>query len=161
MNMIKRVSLMALLVVVASGSTVSQAQAQFYPRNDRYQRDDVRNELGNLLNDIKNQSDRFARELDRALDRSRLNNREREDRLNDLAKDLKDQAKRVRDRFNNRNLQRGDIQQLVDLGNRMDVAMRSTRQISNGDIRYEWAQLRNNLSQLSRNGYTYNRYYGR
>ncbi len=161
MNMMKRVSVIALLVTLTSGSLITQAQAQIFPRNDRDRRDDVRDNLEDTLNDIKDDADRFVRSLDRSLDRSRLDGSRREDNLNALAKELRDQAKRVRDRVKNRNLQRGDVQQLLDLGRRMDNAMRSTRRNLSSDARSDWARLRNDLSRLERNSSSNNRYYGR
>lgn len=162
MNMMKRVSVIALLVTVTSGSLITQAQAQIWgPRNDRDRRDDVRDDFGNLLDNIKDESNDFVRSLDRSLDRGRLDGSRREDNLNAIAKELRDQAKRVRDRFRSRNLQRSDVQRLVDLGRRMETAMRSTRGNLNGDARSDWARLRNDLNKLDRNGSGYNRYYGR
>lgn len=162
MNMMKRVSVIALLVTLTSGSLVTQAQAQWGgERNDRDRRDDVRrDDFEDTLNDIKDDADQFARSLDRSLDRSRLDGSRREDDLNAIAKELRDQAKRVRDRFRSRNLQRGDVQRLLDLGRRMDSAMRSTRQNLSGDARRDWAALRNDLSRLERNNRT-DRYYRR
>lgn len=159
MNMMKRVSVIALLVTLTSGSLMTQAQAQIF-RNDRDRTDDVRDDFEDTLNDIKNDADRFVRSLDRSLDRSRLDGGRREDNLNAIAKELRDQAKRVRDRFRSRNLQRGDVQRLLDLGRRMDNAMRSTRRNLSGDVRRDWATLRNNLSRLERNNRT-DRYYRR
>lgn len=161
MNMMKRVSVIALLVTLTSGSLVTQAQAQWGgQRNDRERRDDVRNDFEDTLNDIRDDADQFVRSLDRSLDRSRLDGGRREDQLNAIAKELRDQAKRVRDRYRSRNLQRGDVQRLLDLGRRMDSAMRSTRRNLSGDVRRDWAALRNALSRLERNNSS-DRYYRR
>jgi hypothetical protein len=161
MNMMKRVSVIALLVTLTSGSLVTQAQAQWGgQRNDRDRRDDVRDDFEDTLNDIKDDADQFVRSLDRTLDRSPIDGSRREDNLNAIAKELRDQAKRVRDRFRSRNLQRGDVQRLLDLGRRMDTAMRSTRRNLSGDVRRDWSALRNALSRLERNNRT-DRYYRR
>lgn len=150
MNMMKRVGVIALLVTLTGGSLITEAQAQIF-RNDRDRRDDVRDDFEDTLRDIKDDADRFVRSLDRSLDRSRLDGGRREDNLNAIAKELRDQAKRVRDRVKDRNLQRGDVQRLLDLGRRMDNAMRNTRRNLSGDARSDWARLRNSLSRLERN----------
>ena len=159
MNMMKRVGVIALLVTLTGGSLITEAQAQIF-RNDRDRRDDVRDDFEDTLNDIKDDADQFVRSLDRALDRGPLDGSRREDNLNAIAKDLRDQAKRTRDRFRDRNLQRGDVQRLLDLGRRMDNAMRNTRRNLSGDVRRDWQALRNDLSRLERNNRT-DRYYRR
>ncbi|HAJ61287.1 MAG TPA: hypothetical protein DCP31_20180 [Cyanobacteria bacterium UBA8543] len=157
MNMMKRVSVIALLVTLTSGSLITQAQAQFFPRDDRDRRDDVRDDLEDTLRDIKDDADRFVRSLDRSLDRSRIDGSRREDDLNGIAKELRDQAKRARDRVKSRNLQRGDIQRLLDLGRRMQTAMRNTRRNLSNDARSDWRELSNSLSRLERNNSSFRR----
>jgi hypothetical protein len=152
MKMIKRVILTTLLLTFA-GNCMS-AQAQRYP-NDRLQPGQLRQDFDDLLSRIQRESSSFSSSLDTALDDSRLNNTNREDNANQLAKDIRDNATLIRDRFRNRQVIRDDVQTLLTKARRMDTLMQrfprsSDRdgQRSLRDAQRDWTDLRTDLIQL-------------
>jgi hypothetical protein len=150
MNMMKRVTLIALLTLVAGAGTLSPAQAQFSgQRNNRQDRvDDLRDRIQDYLNRVDRESDLFARSLDRDLDDSRLNNGNREDNLNQLAKDIRQYARNAKNNFDRRQSARSDVQRLLDATDRMDTFMRRTRINFSRTTLDNWNALRNDMQKL-------------
>ncbi|MGI8787692.1 MAG: hypothetical protein ACR2HG_08035 [Pyrinomonadaceae bacterium] len=125
------------------------ASAQY--RNDRNNRN-----LQSTIKDLKNRSKDFERRLDRELDRSRYDGRNREDRLNQLAKDFKDAAKNLDDSYDNRrdyNRSSDEAQRVLQLGNQLDRALQRAR--LNGNLQNDWSGIRQDLNMLA-NAYSYN-----
>ena len=151
MNTMKRVTLIALLTLVASAGTLAPAQAQvFNQRNDRYNNrvDDLRDRVQDYLNRVDREADLFARALDRDLDDSRLNNGNREDNLNQLARDIRQYARNARNNFDRRQPVRSDVQRLLDATDRMDNFMRRTRVNFSRTTLDNWSALRNDMQKL-------------
>ena len=154
MKMIKRVILTTLLLAFA-GNCMS-AQAQLRPRpNDRLQPGQFRQNFDELLSRIQRESSTFSRSLDAALDQSRLDNTNREDNINQLARDIRDNATLIRDRFRSRQVIRDDVQTLLTKARRMDTLMqrfprRSDRdgQSRLRDAQRDWTELRTDLIEL-------------
>lgn len=151
MNTMKRVTVIALLTLVASAGALAPAQAQFLSQrnNNRYDRvDDLRDRVQDYLNRVDRESDLFARSLDRDLDDSRLNNGNREDNLNQLAKDIRQYARNAKNNFDRRQSARSDVQQLLDATDRMDTFMRRTRLNLSRTTLDNWSALRNDMQKL-------------
>lgn len=143
-------------------------------RDDDYNRDDNYNRNGNYGNrnggyygsDIRSSVQRvkslsrdFQRHLDSALDDSRYNGRNSEDRINDVAKDFREAASRLEDRFgdgrNSRNSYDGsnEARELLQLGTQIDRFMSRNRFESR--VESEWDEISRHLSVIG-NAYGYN-----
>ncbi|MBD0302123.1 MAG: hypothetical protein ICV85_08045 [Tolypothrix sp. T3-bin4] len=152
--MIKRVILTTLLLAFA-GNCMS-AQAQLRPRpNDRLQPGQLRQNFDELLSRIQRESSTFSRSLDAALDQSRLDNTNREDNINQLARDIRDNATLIRDRFRSRQVIRDDVQTLLTKARRMDTLMQRFPRSSDRDgqrrlrdAQRDWTELRTDLIEL-------------
>lgn len=140
------------------------ASAQW--RNDRNDDDNYRSggyyggydnrALQSTVRNLKNRSKQFAREFDRQLDRSRYDGSNREDRLNQLAKDFANAAGRFDDRFNGGrdiNRSQNEAQRVLDLGSQLDRALSRARLSYNLDGK--WNQIRQDLRVVA-NAYNYN-----
>lgn len=129
-----------------------------YNRNDDYNRNNgnYNRNLQSTIKNLKNRSNQFERQIDRALDNSRYNEKNREDRLNKLAKDFADAADDLDDRYDNRgnyNTSQNEVQRVLTLGSQID------RQISrarlNNNVQNDWNKIRQDLQVLA-SAYNYN-----
>jgi hypothetical protein len=113
---------------------------------NRYQRERVRNSA-RRLSDLSRQ---FERDLDRALDRSPIDGTNREDRINDRAREFRFAADDLRNRLGDaRNLYRSTsaARELLQLGARIDRVMSRVRM--NSRALSDWAQIRQELRVIS------------
>lgn len=118
-------------------------------RNDDYYRYD-RERLRSSARRIDDLSRQFERDLDRALDRSRINGTNREDRINDIARDFRNAASDFRDRLGDaRNLRRSEreARDMLQLGSRIDRLMYRFQFDSRTSS--EWSQIRQELRFIS------------
>ncbi|MDQ3180271.1 MAG: hypothetical protein M3Q33_07100 [Acidobacteriota bacterium] len=140
------------------------ASAQW--RNDRNDDDNYRNggynggynnrALQSTVRDLKNRSKQFARQFDRELDRSRYDGSDREDRLNDIAKNFAKAADDLEDEFDGgRDLNRSydEARRVLDLGSQLERAFNRARLSSN--LSGSWNQIRQDLRVVA-NAYNYN-----
>jgi hypothetical protein len=114
--------------------------------NNRYQRERLRNSA-RRLSDLSRQ---FERDLDRALDRSPINGTNREDRINDRAREFRNAADDLRDRLGDaRNLYRSTsaARELLQQGARIDRVLSRVRM--NSRAFSDWAQIRQELRVIS------------
>lgn len=113
---------------------------------NRYQRERLRNSA-RRLSDLSRQ---FERDLDRALDRSPINGTNREDRINERAREFRFAADDLKDRLGDaRNLYRSTsaAREVLQLGARIDRIMSRTRM--NSRAFSDWAQIRQELRVIS------------
>ncbi len=123
-----------------------------YNRNGRYNRN-----IESTVRNLKNNSRQFEKRLDRELDNSRYNGRNREDRINQLARDFADAAKRLDDRYDDRrdyNNSYDEAQRVLQLGNQLDQAIYRSR--LNGNVQNDWYRIQQDLNALA-DAYDYNR----
>lgn len=165
MNRIKNiVGIFAFSLLVLSLPIVASAQYRNdrndddgYYRNDDYNRNGRNNRnLQSTIRNLKNRSKQFERRIDRELDRSRYDDRNREDRINQLAGDFADAAKRLDDEYDNQrdyNNSYDEAQRVLQLGNQLDRAISRAR--LNGNVQNDWYQIRQDLNVLA-NAYNYN-----
>lgn len=137
------------------------ASAQWGGRDRDRNRDDRDNgyynssQLRNTVRRLKSDSRDFVKFIDRDLDRSRYDGRNREDNVNQLAKDFRDAASRLESRFGNgRNLRdsEDEARDVLRLGNQLDRAMRRLRLSPN--VENYWRNIDRQLEDISR---AYNR----
>ncbi len=164
-------SLLILAIpTIASAQFGNNRNDDDYYRNDRNSRndDDYDNNgnngyyggynnraLQSTIRSLKNDSRQFARQLDDALDRSRINGSDREDRLNELAKDFAKAADRLDSRFDNgRDLNRSqnEARRVLELGSQVERALSRTRLNYNGGY---WDRINQELRQVA-DAYNYN-----
>lgn len=143
-------------IFIISGTV---AEAQWRDRdNDR--REDRRYErwgntnkraIENLIRRVENRTDNFVRQFDRALDNSRVDGTRREDRLNDLARELEratNQLRREFDRSDSLRENRDEVERCISIASRIDRAI-SRGRIGNG-VQNNWRNLRSELNALAR-----------
>jgi predicted RNase H-like nuclease (RuvC/YqgF family) len=130
-------------------------------RNDRRNDDYNRNGRGNrnlqsTIKNLKNRSHQFEHRLDRELDNSRYDDRNREDRINQLAEDFANAAEHLDNEYDNRgdyNQSYDEAQHVLQLGNQLDRVISRAR--LNGNIQNDWNRIRQDLNVLA-NAYNYN-----
>ena len=126
-------------------------------RNDDYSRNNRNNRnLQSTIKNLKNRSNQFERRIDRELDRSRYDGRNREDRINQLARDFANAAENLDDRYDNRrdyNRSADEAQRVLQLGNQLDRVISRAR--LSGNVQSDWNRIRQDLSILA-NAYNYN-----
>lgn len=113
------------------------------------------NQLKSTVKRLKSDSRDFVKFVDRDLDSSRYDGRNREDNVNQLAKDFRDAASRLESRFGNgRNLRdsESEARAVLQIGNRLDRAMRRVRLSQN--VESYWRNIDSQLEEISR---AYNR----
>lgn len=141
---------MTLLALPATG--LAQGYGYGYGRGDR----DRGNRNGRYVRQSAERVDRLSGQLkgdmDGALDRSRLNGRDREDRINNLVNDFHSAAARFRDRFDDNNFGRAqnEANQMLSLGWQLDGII--NRRNLGGRVESKWAQIRSDL-QVIQNAY--------
>jgi hypothetical protein len=95
-------------------------------------------------------SDEFQRHLDSALDRSRYDDSQREDRINDVAKDFENATDNLKDRYDDgKNLNRssGEARRVLQLGSVLNAFM--VRNRLGGRAESEWARIRQDLTVVA------------
>src|SRR5918992_454686 len=86
-----KLSVFAVLLFLALNVAAQPREA----RGRLYTKADV----DRIIKRVETSSDKFKKEFDKSLDRSRLNNTNREDRLNQYAKDLEHATDELRSQF--------------------------------------------------------------
>lgn len=134
------------------------AQDDYYGRGRRDERRDWSHDRRSLIKSaerIDKLSGQLKGDLDDALDRSRLNGKNREDRVNELAHDFHSAAAQFKDKLDDgRNLDRAEeeARRVLDLGWQLD------RIISRNDfgekVESKWSSIRDGLRVIE-NAYGY------
>jgi very-short-patch-repair endonuclease len=128
------------------------ASAQWRNDDDNYGNGRNRNNrnLEATIKNLKNRSQQFERALNRELDRDRYNRNNRGDRIEDLAEDFKDAAKRLDNEYDGRNNyddSSDEANRVLQLGSQLDRALSRAR-LSNG-LQNQWNQIQYDLRTLS------------
>lgn len=150
----------AFALLILTLPTIASAQW----RNDR-DNDDYRNDRRNgnynrnlqaTIKNLKNRSNQFERRIDRELDNSRYDDRNREDRINQIARDFANAADDLDDAYDGRSDYQNssdEAQRVLQLGNQLDRALRRARLSSN--VQNDWNRISQDLSVLA-SAYNYN-----
>ena len=101
-----------------------------------------------LLRRVETRSDTFRTSLDRALDRSRFNNTNREDNINEFAKDFENATDELRRKFDGRTSVDADVSGVLVRAARIDDFMRRNLRRETVAQR-DWRNLRADLNLLS------------
>ena len=132
----------ALLIL----SAPTEAQRRRTPRQRGY----TKAQVNEIIRRVEERSDRFVKLFDRSLDRSRLDGTNREDRLNERARDLEtalDDLRREFDRKENYVETRPEVRRCLDIATNINVAVRNRR--LGGETERQWALLRAELNTLA------------
>ena len=132
--------LLVLLTTAAYAQRVNRQSESYYHLSDAQMR--------SLLNSIEMRTDRFSANIPRALDNSRLNTTNREDRVNDLVTNFEQATDQLTNKFNNKNLNRSDVEDLLQRAARIDRVMGRNR--FGATVETEWRSLRYDLDRLAR-----------
>jgi hypothetical protein len=132
--------LLVTVTVLGNPQQVSRQSPRDYRMSDAQMR--------NLLNSIEMKTDRFSADIPRALDNSSLDTTNREDRINDLVTNFEYATDQLTSKFNNRNLNRSDVEDVLQRALRIDRTMRR-RQFASA-VETEWRSLRYDLNGLAR-----------
>jgi hypothetical protein len=125
-KLLKAVIAMSAIVMVLMLADTGSAQMRREARGRRVNKAQVQA----IINRVENRVDNFVRNYDRSLDRSRLNNSNREDWLNQRARDLEtatDELSRSFNRRNNWNDSRDDVRRCLNIASDIDRNVRNYR----------------------------------
>ena len=126
-------------------------------RNDDYNRNNGYNRnLQSTVRNLKNRSNQFERRLDRELDRSRYDERNREDRINQIAENFANAAEALDKAYDNSrdyNNSQDEVHRVLQLGNQLNRVLSRAR--INGNLQNEWNRIQQDLNILA-NAYNYN-----
>ena len=136
---IAAVSLLIVITMVGYAQQVNRQSEAYYRLSDAQMR--------YLLNSIETRTDRFSANIPTALDNSRLNTTNREDRINDLVTNFEYATDQLTQKFNNRNLYRSDVKDLLQRATRIDRIMGRNRFAR--AVETEWRSLRYDLNRLA------------
>ena len=153
MNRLKNLfAVFAFSLIVLAVPTIASAQWRDRDRDDDYNRNGrYDRNLKSTIRNLKNRSKEFARRLDRELDRSRYNDRNREDRLNNLAEDFRRATARLEDEYDGRGDYRksqDEARRVIQLGQQLDNALNRSRLGYN--VQGDWNRIQQDLDTLAR-----------
>lgn len=107
-------------------------------------------EVERIIKRVEDRSDKFKSEFDKALDRSRLNNTNREDQLNQHARDLERATDELRREFDRRDAwieNKEEVRRCLSAASKISGALRNRRLGSK--VESTWAALRFELNTLA------------
>ncbi|MCB1022840.1 MAG: hypothetical protein KDB79_00520, partial [Acidobacteria bacterium] len=108
--------------------------------------------LNSTISSLKSKSRQFEDVLDRELDRGRIDGTNREDQLNDLAKNFKKAVEKLDDEYDDTrsyDRSRDEAQRVLALGSQLDRAISVSRLNRNSAVGSYWNAIENDLRVLS------------
>lgn len=145
----KLFNLFAVLSVVTAVlvfANVSNAQPRI-ARGKVY----TKNEVSQIIKNVETRVDKFKKDFDKSLDKSRLNGSDREDYLNDRAKDLEKATDELRREFDNRDLwieNKDEVRKCLKIAEDINVAMKNRKLGSTTEK--NWANVKFHLNTLAK-----------
>lgn len=151
-NLKMKTSMLRIVLAVAATSVALGLLAAGISAQPRAARGRIytKAEVESIINRVEDRSDKFKKEFDRALDRSRLNNSNREDQLNQYAKDLEKNTDELRHEFDRRDSwieNKDEVRKCLSSATRINVAMRNRR--LGPKVESTWSALRFELNTLA------------
>jgi hypothetical protein len=116
------------------------------PRRGGY----TKTEVDLIIKRVEERSDRFVKLFDKSLDRSRLNGTDREDRLNEYARNLETALDELRHEFDRKESYvetKPEVRRCLNIATSINVAMRNRR--LGGETERQGAQLSSELNTLA------------
>ena len=136
---------LAVTLVTLTIAGIAEAQPRV-ARGRVYTKGDV----DRIIKRVEDSTDKFKKEFDKALDRSRLNNTNREDQLNQYAKDLEHATDDLRKQFDRTDKwidNKEQVRTCLSLASKINVAMRNRR--LGPKVESRWNGLRYDLNTLA------------
>lgn len=110
----------------------------------------TKDQVNQIIKRVEERSDRFVKLFDKSLDRSRLDDTQREDELNKLARNLEKGLDDLRSEFDRKESYietRPEVRLCLDIATDINVTMRNRR--LGGETERQWALLRSELNMLA------------
>ncbi len=110
----------------------------------------TKGDVDRIIKRVEDSTDKFKKEFDRALDRSRLNNTNREDQLNEYAKDLEHATDELRSQFDRNDRwmdNKEQVRKCLSIATKINVAMRNRR--LGPKVESRWNAVRYDLNTLA------------
>jgi hypothetical protein len=107
-------------------------------------------DVDRIIKRVEDSTDKFKKEFDKALDHSRLNNTNREDELNNYAKDLEHATDDLRKHFDKTDAwieNKEQVRACLSLASKINVAMRNRR--LGPKVESRWVNVRFDLNTLA------------
>ena len=133
-------SFVTLTIAVIGQAQPRVARGRVYTKGD----------VDRIIKRVEDSTDKFKKEFDKALDRSRLNNTNREDQLNQYAKDLEHATDDLRKQFDRTDKwidNKEQVHECLSLASKINVAMRNRR--LGPKVESRWNGLRYDLNTLA------------
>jgi hypothetical protein len=133
----------ALLIL----SAPAEAQRRHRPPA---QRGYTKAQVNDIIKRVEERSDRFVKLFDKSLDKSGLDGTNREDRLNEHARNLETALDHLRSEFDRKEnyvKTRPEVRRCLDIATNINVAVRNRR--LGGETERQWALLRAELNTLA------------
>jgi hypothetical protein len=157
MNRVRNlIGVFAFSLLILSLPLVASAQYRTNRNDDYYGNGRYNRNLQSTIRNLKNRANQFERRIDRELDRSRYDDRNREDRINQIAQDFANATERLDDAYDNSrdyNNSYDEAQRVLQLGNQLGRVVSRTR--INGNVQNDWYRIQQDLNVLA-NAYNYN-----
>src|SRR5262245_664897 len=135
-------------VLLALSCLVPAVPGQTYDRygqnSNRYY---DRQQVGQLLARLEPRALRFQNMVQRAIDQSRLDDTQREDRINQLMSDFRLSLTQLRARYNRRQETDADVQRVLERASQIDSVM--TRRQALAIAQSDWQLIRSDLDRLA------------
>ncbi len=150
------IAVFAFSLLILGLPAIASAQYRNNRNDDYYGNSRNNRNLQGTIKNLKNRANQFERRLDRELDRSRYDDRNREDRINQIAGDFANAAERLDNAYDNRrdyNNSQDEAQRVLQLGNQLNRVLSRAR--LGGNIQNDWYRIQQDLSILA-NAYNYN-----
>lgn len=138
--------MLAAICAVVILSAPAEAQRRRRPAQRGY----TKGEVNQIIKRVEERSDSFVKLFDKSLDRSGLDGSQREDRLNQYARDLESALDKLRSEFDRKESYietRPETRRCLDIASDINVAMRNRR--LGGETERQWALLRTELNMLA------------
>lgn len=139
-------AMLSVVTTVLVFANVSNAQPRI-ARGKVY----TKNEVSQIIKNVENRVDKFKKDFDKSLDNSRLNGSNREDYLNDRAKDLEKATDELRSEFDKRDLwieNKDEVRKCLKIAEDINVAMKNRR--LGAVTESNWANVRYELNTLAK-----------
>ena len=140
------ISLAAICAVLILSAPGQAQRRRLPPRARGYTKDEV----NRIIKRVEERSDKFVKLFDKSLDRSGLDGTNREDRLNEYARNLESALDSLRSEFDRKESYietRPEVRRCLDIATDINVAMRSRR--LGAETERQWALLRAELNTLA------------
>jgi len=157
MNRFKNlITVFAFSLLILGLPAIASAQWRNNRNDDDYGNGRYNRNLNSTIKNLKNRAKQFEKIVDRELDRSRYDDRNREDRINDLASNFRRAAQNLDNEYDSdRDYDRSydEVRNVLQLGSQLDRAMQRTRLSYN--VENSWSQIRQDLRVIA-DAYNYN-----